>query len=343
MIALKIKRILYTLLFGLLLSIWLILPLNNSVHANRAPNFNTDFVSQFTNEKERYLLNPSNFGVDSNKTLRENIIALFYPSNNDSWNAIYKLIRGIALWVMICFIVRAWASLLFNRKPEDMKKTLWSLIYILIWGVFIYAANWLFWTVLNFNWDYGGMTANVDGQDGIWAVVNQFTWAKWVLFIVLSAIKWFAFFMAIVLTAITWFRVIAAWEWEKWKKLVKWLINILVSLLIIKWIDFIYYIAADSWNFVQKASDFIIDFAKIFAYIYWFLIVAMILFAWYLYMTDWWGWSNFKKATNILVNIILSWLVLFSFLLILYQIFAEFQTWGDAVAEEVTMLMKNIV
>lgn len=338
MTTLNIKRILYTTLFGVLLSIGCILPFKNAVLAEPAPTFDK-FAGQLTDEKERYLLNPSDFGIDSNQTLRENIKALFYPSSNDSGNRIYKLIKWVLLWVMICFIVWAGASLLFNRKPEDIKKTLWSLIYILIWWVFVYAANWLFWTVLNFDWNAGTMTADVSGENGIWAVVNQFTGVKWVMFVVLSAIKGFAFFMAIILTVITWFKVVAAGEWEKWKKLVKWLINILVALLIIKWIDFIYYLAADSWNFAQKAADFIINFAKIFAYIYWSLIVIMILLAWYLYMTDWWNWSNFKKASNILVNILLSWLVLFAFLLILYQIFAEFQTWWDAVTDMETALL----
>ena len=337
MTTLRIKRILYTILFGLLLSVWCILPSKNEVLATPAPNFKDDFASQLTNEKERYLLNPSDFCISSAGTLRDNVTALFYPSSkSECTNAIYKLIRDIALWVMICFIVWAWASLLFNRKPETMKKTLWNLIYILIWWVFIYAANRLFWTVLNFNWANGSMTSSVDGQNGFWAVVNQFTWAEWVMFLVLSAIKGFAFFMAIILTVITWFRVVAAGEWEKGKKLVKWLINILVALLIIKWIDFIYYLAADSWHFAQKAADLIINFAKIFGYVYWSLIVIMILLAWYLYMTDWWNWSNFKKATNILVNILLSWLVLFSFLLIMYQIFAEFQEWWDAVSVDTT-------
>jgi hypothetical protein len=57
----------------------------------------------------------------------------------------------------------------------------------------------------------------------------------------------------------------------------------------------------------------------------------MVIISWYLYITDWWDWSNFKKAGNILLNILLSGLVLFGFLLIVYQIFAEFQTWWDAV------------
>jgi hypothetical protein len=125
---------------------------------------------------------------------------------------------------------------------------------------------------------------------------------------------------------------------------VKWIINVVVALLIIKWVDFIYYLAEDSKMFVENASNFIINVAKIFGYIYWVVIVIMVIAAWYLYITDGWGGSNFKKASNILINILLSALVLFAFLLIVYQIFAEFQTWWDAVtgdANEVVTLLPS--
>jgi hypothetical protein len=104
--------------------------------------------------------------------------------------------------------------------------------------------------------------------------------------------------------------------------------------LVIKWIDFIYYLTADSQNFITNASNFIINIAKVFGWIYWVVTVIMVIVAWYLYITDGWSWSNFKKASNVLINILLSALVLFGFLLIVYQIFAEFQTWGDAVSPE---------
>lgn len=288
------------------------------------PQFENDFSKQLT--KWWYVLDNSE--VKSENTFRENIKILFYPSVNwDKNNVIYHVIRDITLWVMIIFIVMAWASLLLNKKPEESKKHLFSLLYILLWGVFIYAANWLFWDVLNF-WDYkDNFTV---WQTGMSWVTNAFIWENSVLFVILSAIKAFAFFLAIIMIVITWFKVVAAWEWEKWKKLVKWLINVVVALLIIKWVDFIYYLVADSKTFVLNASDFIINAAKLFWWIYGVVIVIMVIVAWYLYITDGWSWDNFKKASNILINILLSALVLFAFLLITYQIFAEFQTWWDA-------------
>lgn len=323
-----LKKNVKIIIFWLLIMVGCALPiLNQSYAATHAPNYERDFVKDLTEENRQ--LNPDWFKVSADRTLRENIIELFYPSRH-GWNAIYNVIRGMTLWIMIAFFVRAWASILFNRKPEDVKKTLRSLLYILIWWLFIYWANRIFGDVLNFNEDTFTAWTWVEG-------VSDATHK--IFFVILSALKAFAFFLAIIMLVITWFRVIAAWEWEKWKKLVKGLINVVIALMIIKWIDFIYYIAADTTNFVKNAADLIINIAKLFAYIYWVIIVIMVIVAWYLYMTDGWSWSNFKKASNVLVNILLSALVLFAFLLILYQIFAEFQKWWDAVS----MVFRNIV
>ena len=327
---LSLKQKLTILILWLLVIFGWSIFLSNSVEA-APPTRETNFASHL----DDYVLQPEKFGVDSDRTFRQNVFDLFYP--NITWNnSIYHVVRDITLWVMIIFIVMAWASLLLNKKPEESKKHLSSLLYIMLWWVFIYAANWLFWDVFNF-WRLGDEFT--PWQTGIGWFTEALIWKNSVFFVVLSAIKAFAFFLAIIMIVVTWFKVIAAGEWEKWKKLVKWIINVVVALLVIKWVDFIYYLAADSNTFIKNASNFIINVAKIFWYIYWVIIVIMVIIAWYLYITDWWSGSNFKKASNVLVNILLSALVLFGFLLITYQIFAEFQEWWDALevgTEEIT-------
>ena len=331
-----LKKNLKVMIFLSLIFVGCVFPMVSQSYSTHAPKFGPDFVDDLTDEG--WVIDPSKKWVSSENLVRQNVVALFYPSMYDGSNnnAIYKVIRDITLWIMIGFFVWAWASLLFNRKPEDVKKTLRSLVYILIWGLFVYWANRIFGDVLSFN--EGDFTA------------SEAWWVAWVedathkiFFVVLSALKGFAFFLSIIMLVITWFRVIAAWEWEKGKKLVKWLINVVIGLMIFKWIDFIYYIVADTPNFVKNAAELIINIAKVFAYIYWVIIVIMVIIAWYLYMTDGWGWSNFKKASNVLVNILLSALVLFAFLLIMYQIFAEFQKWWDAVTPQTfIMTARNI-
>ena len=314
-----VKKVLWLFILGLLAVVWFSL-----VSPNYAEAVPPKYDQDFTSELDDYVIKPSKFNVDSNKTLRNNIIELFYPS--EQWNNhIYKLIRNISLWVMVIFIVIAWASLLLNKKPDESKQHLYSLLYIMLWGVLIYMANRLFWSVFHFNNDQ--FTA---WNEGLEWFTNSMIWEWSVFFVILSAIKAFAFFLAIIMIVITWFKVIAAGDGDKWKKLFKWLINVVVALLVIKWVDFIYYIAADSWTFVKNASDFIVNIAKVFWYIYWAVIVLMVIIAWYLYITDGGSGANFKKASTVLVNILLSALVLFAFLLITYQIFAEFQKWWDA-------------
>lgn len=311
-------------ILGLLVILWFCVPFINSVEA-KSLQFERDFSSHL----KGMVISSESVNVNSKQTLRQNIAGMFYPKSDGNVSAIYVVIRDIALWVMILFFVWAGASLLLNKKPEDAKKHLYSLLYIMLWWVFVYGANRLFWDVLTFN--ESNITTATTGEN-FGTVTDTIIWK--VFFVVLSAIKAAAFFLAIIMTAITGFRVMAAWDGEKWKKLVKWLINVVAALLVIKWVDFIYYLAADSSNFVQNASNFIINVAKVFGWLYWIVTVIMVIVAWYLYITDGWSWSNFKKASNLLVNIMLSALVLFWFLLIVYQIFAEFQPWWDAVTSE---------
>ena len=264
------------------------------------------FERDFTSQLKDYVIKPSKYGVEPEYTFHKNILHLFYPQNDGT--RIYNIIKWITLGVMVIFIVMAWASLLMNKKPEESKKHLTSLLYILLWWVFIYAANRLFWDVLNFKIDESGLLRGdqFTEWEGVWWFKNALVWEGSVLFVILSAVKAFAFFLAIIMIVVTWFKVMAAWEWEKWKKLVKWIINVVVALLIIKWVDFIYYLAEDSQNFVENARDLIIKAARLFGYIYGVIIVIMVIISWYLYITDWWDWSNFKKAGNILLNILLS-------------------------------------
>lgn len=317
------KTKLCAIIFSFLIVVGCIYLLPNFIEA-APPKYEQDFSSHLTNDG--WVIDSQ---VSPDNTLRENIRLLFYPWA-EGWNMIYNVVRNITLWVMIWFLVRIGASLLFSRWEEKAPgKMLRNLLYILLWWAFVYWANWLFGSVLSFS---GAGPAAAWDWSGIELVWNTLLNEGWVFFVIMSAIKAAAFFLAIIMIVVTWFRVISAWEWEKWKKLVKWLINVVVALLIIKWIDFIYYLAADSANFIQNATIFILDVAKVFAYIYGAIILVMVFIAWYLYITDWWSWTGFKKASNILVNILLSALVLFAFLLILYQIFAEFGPDWDAIS-----------
>lgn len=110
---------------------------------------------------------------------------------------------------------------------------------------------------------------------------------------------------------------------DKVKVGLKWLLNVIIALIIIKLIDYIYYIAQLP-NLVTEATNLIIEIAKILWFIIWALMVIMIFYAWFLFITDQWNSENMKKAKNIIVWILVSAVVIFTLLLIIYEIFNEF-------------------
>jgi hypothetical protein len=118
------------------------LPLGNRIEA--APPKISNYMQWVENSED--VVTRKKAEVDATKSLRDNIIKLFYP--DDKWGTdsmIYPIIRDISLWVMIIFIVRTWASSLLNNKPEESKKHLSKLLYIILWWVFIFWAHRLFW------------------------------------------------------------------------------------------------------------------------------------------------------------------------------------------------------
>ncbi|MDR0859986.1 MAG: hypothetical protein LBO09_03205 [Candidatus Peribacteria bacterium] len=110
---------------------------------------------------------------------------------------------------------------------------------------------------------------------------------------------------------------------DKSKKLVRGVLNVVGALIIMKGVDFVYYMASVE-SFATQAADFIISAAKFFGYLYGAAAVLMVFYAGYSFITDGGGGDGFKRAKNILINLLVSGLVLFGFLLILYQVFNEF-------------------
>ena len=68
----------------------------------------------------------------------------------------------------------------------------------------------------------------------------------------------------------------------------------------------------------------IIEIAKIVWFILWAMLVIMIFYSGFLFLTDQWKSENMKKAKNIIIWVLLWGLVVFMLLLIMYQLFAEF-------------------
>gem|GEM_PF-3534779 len=87
--------------------------------------------------------------------------------------------------------------------------------------------------------------------------------------------------------------------------------------------DFVFYIAQTP-TLADKATDFLINIAKVLGYIIGALFIVFTFYAGFLLLTSGGKDDNMTKVKNILLTIVLSSLVIFLFILITYQIFAEF-------------------
>lgn len=291
----------------------------------QAPSFNDNFANYMTdNTPDEYwrVETVFNLPIDKNKTLMENVRCLLYPNPSiytgcdtaSAWWFFWDVIRYAWFALIFGYIVMVWINLmLYPKDAEKVKNNLKSLMYIWYWAFILLWSTRILGTVLNV-WDI----------QWSWALVDKIQWWPNSLFFqILSFFKILAFFAAIIMMVILWFRIMSAHDADKSKKIAKSIINIVLALILIKTIDFFYYIA-QSPQFAERSASFIIDISKVLAYVMWGALMLMIFYAGFLTVTDQWKEENFTKAKNIIISVLLWWWVLFLFLLILYQIFSEF-------------------
>lgn len=96
-----------------------------------------------------------------------------------------------------------------------------------------------------------------------------------------------------------------------------------MALAFIKIIDYIYYIA-QSTTFKSQAISFIIQTSKIMGYILGFIFMLSVFYGGFLLVTSGGDSKSAEKAQTIIKNIFIISIVIFMFLLIVYQIFSEF-------------------
>lgn len=319
-------KILKYFIFTFVLFAWFLM--NNQADAAVwvPPSYKNNFSQYLTNEvadKEWRVETVYDLWIDSSKSLKQNIRCLFYPNSyrvpgcdtSSAWWKIRDVVRYIGFAVLVIYLVMAWINLLIQwSDSEKVKTSLKSLIYIIYWAFLFFGSTWILGSVL---W--------IEAVQGTQGMVE---WIQWwpdsLFFKVIAALKALAFFVAIIMIVVYGFKIMSvADKAEKTKTAVRWIINVVVALVLIKIIDYVYYIAQLP-SFTTKAADFVIEIAKIVWFVMWAGLVLMIFYAGFLFLTDQWKTENMKKAKNIIIWVLLSALVIFMLLLIMYQLFAEF-------------------
>lgn len=282
-----------------------------------APTFDRDFKNQLITDpsgKNETVYNPSTFKISANSTLRDNVFNVFSPTNNNS--VLWNVIRIVMIWVLVLYF--AWIGIDFMMNPNDPAKNkqarMWFL-YLLFGAFLVYGVTWILWRWLAIT-DLGA-TPNASGT-----FVDNLVWK--VIFQVLAFLKAFAFFYAIIITIWYGFNMIRALDKEDTLKNAKrGLINVLLALVFIKVIDFVFFIAQDV-SFISRAKNFMISIARVIGYILGAVMVLTLIYTWFKYISAQWDEAKVKDAKNSLTTIFYIVLIIFLFLLVSWQVIAEF-------------------
>lgn len=289
--------------------------------AQVAPSFDQHFgryLTEWTPDEFGRVETVFNICVDRNLTLRQNIQNLFYPNpinpsvcSSSRWWLFWDIFRRLGVALLFIFFVLAGIQFVIRAGDDEKRKqAMMSMIYILYgWFLFL-GSTWILGDVLN--------VGNLQWSEQLVDRLENNLFLQ-----ILTLLKWLAFFMAIIFLVVYGYRIMAATDQEDKLKTAKTgILNIILALIAIKVIDYLYYIASIP-SFGSDAANFIIQVATLLWYIIGAVFMLSIFYLGFLLLTGRGEEDTVTKAKNIVITILLSALVIFLFLLIVYQIFQE--------------------
>ena len=255
---------------------------------------------------------PSWVDVKSNTDLKSNILSLFFPSWADGWWVIYEYLKNIWIAVIVIYLIILWANLLFNPdKEKDVQKNLKSFWMIAFWIILFFWANWLVSSIWDFN----------NAEQTLWQTWGNLT--DNILKTVIIFLKNLTYFIAIWMVIFYGYRMIVSSNMDdKVKAARTWVLNVAIALVIIRVIDYLYYISTQK-TFKNDMTSFIVTATKVVWWLLWVVMIIMIIYAWIQLITSRWDEAVYKKATTTIRNVFIVWLVIMIFLLIIFQVFSN--------------------
>ena len=325
-------------LFICIITIIISFSFSYNVSYSAAPRFETEFanylvnkdpLSKFKEDAQEKIFDPAVLGVDRNKWIKQNIIDIFYPQSYQDSGRIWELIKNAIIALMIIFMFLAATDLLVNTDDENkIKETIKKFIYIWFGGMLCFISRWLLaqigirWWDNNIQWSawlFQWLQWQYNGDEWV-GLYNQ---SNGILFDVLNTLKAGAFFVAIIMIARYGFQIMRSMDDDsKLTAAKKGIFNIILALVVMRVIDFIYYIA-QSPSFNSQAINTIITVSTYIWYILWALFVLVLVYAGIQIIISGGDEEKLKKAKNYVTTMFLIGVTILLFLLIIYQIMQE--------------------
>jgi len=259
--------------------------------------------------------------IDPQRPLTENLKNIFYPpvfgDEATQWWEIWRLIRTVWVGILVVMFIRAGGMFVRNaNNPDEIQKSMMNMLYILYGVVLFFGVTWILGTLLDI-WDFDGLLWS-DAEDGI---VNKLE--NWIVLQAIWFLKALAFFMAIVFVARYGYKMaIASDSEERIKSAKTGLLNVIIALVLIKVVDYVYFVA-QAWNIKETWVELIVSTTQFFSFVFGGIIFLSFLYVWFMYLTSAGSEERISSAWKFLKNLIIVMLVVFLFLLIVYQIFAD--------------------
>jgi len=259
-------------------------------------------------------------GLDPDKPILEILTELFYPPVFAwaDWWTLRDMIRNIGIWVFVALLIWAWSKFLLDpTNDEGILQNLKNILYLIVWWILFFGTSWLLWNVIDF-----GNIQWLTSASGTDSLLDQAE--NWLILQVIVFLKAMAFFVAIVFLVYYGFKMMAALDDETQRKAAQqWIINVLLALVLIKIIDYLYFIATTWESFGESVTELIVSVSSFLAYFFGIILFLAIVYAGFLFLTSAGNDDNVSNAKKLLKNIVIVMLVIFLFLLVIYQIFAD--------------------
>jgi hypothetical protein len=232
---------------------------------------------------------------------------------NMLWFSLLKTIKMILEWILIIYIVYAWATMIMAMWDDDAKitKAKTQLRYSLLAVVFINVPWVLFNTISK--WD---RNKTIEVWENWWTFVNSsqnnpflnidlFSTENWIIGNIISAIEVFIFIIAIYVIIMAGIKIMTSrWKDEKVTE-AKWKILYSIFAMLFVWFIEAWKQLAITWE-IEKWTYIFWKFTDIALLFAWPVVIIFLTLAWYYYITANWDEDKTKKAKSIIINTLIA-------------------------------------
>lgn len=230
------------------------------------------------------------------------------------WFRILTIVKYIFSWVLLVFLVFAWAQMIMSMWTNDdslskAKKTIW---YSMIWLVFINMpwtiANIIKWWRVNVDWWIGSSWSNELNSTTRNLFINTEQFTIFLNDYIIRFIQITLVAVAIMVIILAWIKIMTSrWREEKIteaKNKIIWSVVWLIFIWFIEaWLTFVYW-----WN-ISNWKDIFKTIANLLLFLAPPIAIFFLTLAWYYYITSNWDEEKMKKWKSIVVNTML-WTVI---------------------------------